>query len=107
MNDLKSSKTFWQTTFIFTFAVSLVILAWSILRWIDLKVVLWRSVWVIPLVLYLAVLIGCIFLFLRLRKDGEDGLIAFLELGRFSETGWRMLAGAFFVVILLAIPYLK
>lgn len=98
---------FWQTIFAFTFIVNLVILSWSISRWIELKVILWRSVWAFPLLLYLALLIGCIFLFLRIRTGGADGLIAALEINRFDGVFWRTAAWVIFLVIVLAIPYLK
>jgi hypothetical protein len=107
MNNSLSSKTFWQTIFAFTFIVNLVILAWSISRWIELKVILWRSVWMVPLVFYLAVLIGCVFLFLRMRRGGAEGLIAALEINRFDGMFWRAAAWFVFIVILVGIPYLK
>ncbi len=132
MNNISSSpKTFWQTIFAFTFIVNLVILAWSISRWIELKVILWRSIWMVPLVLYLAVLIGCVFLFLRIRtpappkvhpnrpgagrggeeggarEGGADGLIAALEINRFDGIFWRAAGWMLFIVILVGIPYLK
>lgn len=107
MDNLRSPKTFWQTIFAFTFVANLIILIWSISRWIELKVVLWRSIWAIPLLLYLAVLIGCVFLFVRLRRGGAAGWVDFLELERFSGTAWRVLCLALFILVLLAIPYLK
>jgi hypothetical protein len=93
--------------FAFTFIVNLVILIWSISRWVELKVVLWRSVWVVPLVLYLAILLGCIFLFLRIQKGGADRLVAALELEPFEGVFWRAAGVALFAVILWAIPWLK
>ena len=102
-----AGKIFWQTTFAFTFIVNLVILIWSISRWVELKVVLWRSVWAVPLVFYLAILIGCVFLFLRIRKGGADRLIAALELEPFNRVFWRVAGAALFAGILWAIPWLK
>src|SRR5687768_5637634 len=107
MNNSLSPKTFWQTIFALTFIVNLAILAWSISRWIELKVILWRSIWMVPLVLYLAVLIGCVFLFLRIRKGGAEGLIAALEINRFDGMFWRTAAWTLFIIILAGIPYLK
>ncbi len=110
MNSVKisaSPKTFWQTTFAFTFIVNLVILIWSISRWVELKVVLWRSVWAVPLVFYLAILIGCVFLVLRIRKGDADRLIAALELSRFDSVAHRIAGAALFAGILWAIPWLK
>jgi hypothetical protein len=102
-----SPKSFWQTIFALTVIVNLVILVWSISRWIELKVVLWRSVWQVPLVMYLAVLIGCVFLFLRIQKGGADRLIAALERERFIGRFWQFAGAALFAVVLFAIPWLK
>jgi hypothetical protein len=102
-----TSAAFWQTTFAFTFIVNLVILVWSVSRWIELKVILWRSVWIIPLALYLAALAGCVFLFIWIRKGNADRLLAVLELDKLSGTFWRIAGGAVFAGILLLIPYLK
>ena len=102
-----SLATFWQMTFAFTFIVNLVFLIWSISRWTELKVIMWRSVWMIPLVLYLAALAGCVFLFIWIRKGNADRLLAALELDKLSGMFWRIAAGAVFAGILLLIPYLK
>lgn len=102
-----SPKAFWQTTFALTFIVNLVILIWSISRWIELKVVLWRSIWAAPLVLYLAVLLGCVFLFIRMQKGGAEKLIAALELTPFNGVAARAAGAALFAGILWAIPWLK
>lgn len=58
---MNNPKTFWQTTFVFTFLANLVILAWSVVRWAEIGVILYRSVWGIALLLYLAVLAGLCF----------------------------------------------
>lgn len=103
-----SSVTFWQTTFAFTFLVNLVILIWSISRWAELKVIMWRSVWMAPLALYLAALAGCVFLFFWIKKGNADRLLAILELEQLSAKAvGRIAAGAVFAGILSAIPYLK
>jgi hypothetical protein len=103
-----SPRTFWQTTFAFTFIVNLAILTWSISRWVELKVILWRSVWLGALVLYLGALAGCIFLFFWIRKGNANRLLEALELGCFSaKPVFRLAAGAVFAGLLLLIPYLK
>src|SRR5512145_1511254 len=103
-----SPRTFWQTTFAFTFIVNLVILIWSISRWIELKVILWRSVWLGALVLYLGALAGCIFLFFWIRKGNAGRFLAAVELEIFTTKPiFRLAAGAEFIGLLWAIPYLK
>jgi hypothetical protein len=104
---MSSSKTFWQTTFVFTFLTNLTILVWSISRWAEIGVILYRSVWGIALLLYLAVLAGCVFLFFWIRKSNAERLVALLELERLSGPFWRGLSGAVFTGILLLIPWLK
>lgn len=103
-----SSATFWQTTFAFTFIVNLGILIWSISRWIELKVILWRSVWLGALVLYLGALAGCIFLFFWIRRGNAGRFLAATELEVFTAKPiLRLAAGAEFAALLWAIPYLK
>ncbi len=102
-----SPKTFWQTTFAFTFIVNLAILIWSISRWTELKVVMYRSIWLIPLVFYLATIGGCIFLFFWIRKGNAARLLDFLELKPLTGVFWQILGLLSFVAVLWAIPTLK
>ena len=108
-----SSTTFWQTMFAFTFIVNLVILVASISRWVELKVVMWRSIWIIPLFLYLAVLLVCVTWFIRSRQGKTPKIFSLLDGTLFpgQNTSWnpwlRSLAGAIFIGIAWLIPYLK
>ncbi len=104
---MTNSKTFWQTTFVFTFLANLAILGWSIARWNELGVILQRSVWGAVLLMYLAVLAGCVFLFFWMRDSKAEKFIAALELSRLQGPTWRALALGLFTGILLLIPYLK
>lgn len=104
---MTTPKTFWQTTFVFTFLANLGILGWSIARWNELGVILHRSVWGAVLLLYLAVLAGCIFLFFWMRDSKAEKFIAALELSRLQGPVWRALGLGLFTGILLLIPYLK
>jgi len=101
------SKTFWQTTFIFTFLVNLAVLGWSIARWAELGVILYRSVWGLVLLMYLGLLAGCVFLFYWVRDSKADAFIASLELPRLQAPAWRGLGLGLFAGILLLIPHLK
>lgn len=103
-----SLKTFWQTIFTFTFIVNLVILIWSISRWIELKVILWRSIWVVPLVFYLAVLVGCIALFRQFEHGLGERLVNALEMENLTSlAAGRLVGWGLFSAILVCIPYLK
>ncbi|MFO7583629.1 MAG: hypothetical protein R6W69_02785, partial [Anaerolineales bacterium] len=100
-------KTFWKTTFILTFFANLAILGWSIARWLELGVILYRSVWGLVLVMYLALLAGCIFLFYWMSDSKAEKFIASLELSRLQTPVWRVLGLGLFAGILLLIPHLK
>lgn len=100
-------KTFWQTTFIFTFLVNLAVLGWSIARWAELGVILHRSAWGLVLLMYLGLLAGCVFLFYWMRDSKADAFIASLELSRLQAPAWRGLGLGLFTGILLLIPHLK
>lgn len=106
---MNNPKTFWQTTFVFTFLANLVVLGWSAMRWAEIGVILYRSVWGLALLLYLGVLAGCIFLFFWIRSaDWRVGrLVAWLELPWFSNLLWRGLGWSLFAGILLLLPWLK
>lgn len=100
-------KNFWQTTLALTFFANLGILGWSVARWAELGVILHRSVWGLVLLLYIAVLAGCVFLFYWMRSPKADAFIASLELSRLQAPVWRGLGLGLFTGILLLIPHLK
>lgn len=106
---MNSPRTFWQTAFLFTFLANLVILVWSSMRWAEIGVILYRSVWGIALLLYLGILAGCIVLFLWIRSEDArvERLVALLELTPLSGGFWRALGWGVFAGILLLIPWLK
>ncbi len=100
-------KTFWKTSFALTFFANLAILGWSIARWLELGVILYRSVWGLVLLMYLALLAGCIFLFYWMDDSKSEKFIGILELPRLQTPLWRVLGLGLFTGILLLIPYLK
>ncbi len=104
-----SPKTFWQTTFAFTFLANLAILTWSAMRWAEIGVILHRSVWGVALLLYLGVLAGCLFLFFWIKTDDSraEKLVSLLELTPLTGVFWRGLGWGLFTGILLLIPWLK
>ena len=106
---MTNPKTFWQTTFVFTFLANLAILVWSAMRWAEIGVILYRSVWGIALLLYLGVLAGCVFLFFWMKTGDSrvEKLVSWLELTPLSNIFWRGLGWGLFAGILLLIPWLK
>ena len=104
---MKSSKTFWQTSLALTFLANSVILGWSVARWSEIGVILYRSVWGAVLLVYLSVLAGCIFLYYWIQKPAAEKLLSTLELSQLRGSVWRGLSLGLFTGILLLIPWLK
>ncbi len=106
---MNSPKTFWQTALVFTFLANLVTLVWSILRWAEIGVILYRSVWGIALLLYLSLLTGCVFLFFWIKTGDSraERLVSLLEQIPLSNRFGRGLGWSLFAGILLLIPWLK
>ncbi len=108
-----SESTFWQTTFVFTFIVNLAILIWSISRWSELHVIMWRSIWLFPLLFYVGTLAGCVILFIWIQRGNAGRLLAFLERfppeapANLAGTLYRLAAGLVFTGLLVLIPTLK
>jgi hypothetical protein len=109
MNNSISPKTFWQTALSFTFAFNAAMLIWSISRWIELKVILYRSVWGIALILYVVILIGCIVLFNLIDRKHPiiDRWIEQIELPNLSSALWQIGGWIIFSGVVCIIPYLK
>ncbi len=107
MKKLTSPKVFWQTALVFSFVFTLVILVQSVLRWIEIGVLLYRSVWMLALLVYLVVLGSCTWLFLRVRQGKMDKWLAILELESVTQLPWRVFGWFFFMLVLLVIPYAK
>ena len=73
---------------------------------------MWRSVWVIPLVLYLVTMAGCHYLITRIKQDNSNKFLDFLEQfpGKNSPRSSMIiqtLAGMVFTGIVLLIPNIK
>lgn len=106
---MNNPKTFWQTAFVFTFLANLAILVWSAMRWAEIGVILYHSVWGVALLLYLGILAGCVFLFFWIKTGDSrvERLVSLLELTPLSNIFWRGLGWGLFSGILLLIPWLK
>ncbi len=102
-----SSKIFWQTTLALTFLADLGILLWSIARWNEIGVILYRSVWGLVFLMYLAVLAGCAWIFFHVAQITNSRFVSKIEkitssLGNLRHLGWIL-----FAAIVVLIPYLK
>ena len=107
MKKLTSPKVFWQTALVFSFLFTLTILVQSVSRWIEIGVILYRSVWMLALLAYLVVLGACAWLFIGIRQGKMDRWLVAFELGTVTQFTWRVVGGILFVLVLLAIPYAK
>jgi len=107
MKKLISPKVFWQTTLVFSFVFTLTMLVQSISRWIEIGVILFRSVWMLALLAYLVVLGMCAWFFVRVRQGKMDKWLDLFELGNLTHLTWRVFGWFIFIIVLLAIPYAK
>jgi len=103
------SRSFWLTIIVLTFIANLAAAWRSYLRWEELGVDLFRSVWGILAAAYLGLLVTCIWLFILCLRSGDlpFGLSArfmFLESDGFAARafGWIIFLG-----VLILIPYFK
>ena len=105
----KASRPFWLTIIAFTFAISLYAAIGTYSRAPLAGIALPRSVWGGMFVVYSATILICIWLFLRVRRDGALPLdrVRQFERLRLESMFWRILGLLVFILILFLIPSLK
>ncbi len=103
------SRSFWLTIIALTFIANLVAAWSSYLRWNELGVDLFRSVWGILAAVYLAGLVISVWLFILIARPGGLQLDVFLPFKLFQSdhVGLRVLGGIVFLAVLFLIPYVK
>lgn len=111
MNHNKRSD-FWITNLSLTLIVNLLVLITSIQRWGELKIILWRSVWIGPLLVYIAIIGLCStgIYFLRFHPNRSSTLLDRLTTTfekPLSSTLARAAAGFLSLAILILIPAAK
>ena len=113
MNRTKLGSS-WLINLSLTLAINLVVLFFSIQRWAELKIVLWRSVWAIPGLLYVCVILACVLFITQFRKINsaiEKPTFRLLDhVGSspvFTSNPFRFLALTLSVLIIVLIPWLK
>jgi hypothetical protein len=102
------SRSFWLTILALTFVVNLVAARLSHLRWNELGVDLFRSVWGILAATYLGMMIGCVALFILVGRGKPQFDVS--SRFKFFESGSqaiRALGWLIFFAILIGIPYVK
>lgn len=96
-----------------TMLVNLVVLFFSIQRWVELKVALWRSVWLIPCLLYILVIIICLALLLQwgslssLVEKYQARFRRGMSIPFFDSLATRSLWFGLAGLVILLIPWLK
>jgi hypothetical protein len=98
------NRTFWRTVFGFSFFITLWALVLSTLRWVELGVVLYRSIWGIALLLYVVALV--LSAGLAWRAD-LSRLLSWQSARFFEGIPARFAAGLFFVATFFLLPWLK
>jgi hypothetical protein len=101
------STVFWQVISIVTAIYTSFILAWSVSRWSELGVILWRSVWAGVAALYIAVIVGGSAVFFMLRKEKRPQLVDALEFNKIPAPFLKIVCGILFLAILAGVPWLK
>lgn len=107
--DPDHARSFWLTILLFTFIVNIVVLQRSLIRWDELGVALHRSVWGGMLLVYIGVIIACIWAFSELFRSGKlpFRVPKIFNLSRYDSLPWQILGLAIYLAILFAIPYIK
>lgn len=103
-----SSRSFWLTLIVWTFLANLGAAWSSYLRWSELGVDLFRSVWGLLAAAYLAVFLICAWLFALVLRGGLPlGASSSLKLLESGDRTARVVGWIIFFAILVLIPYIK
>jgi hypothetical protein len=103
-----SPRSFWLTILALTFIVNLVAARLSYMRWNELGVDLFRSVWGIGAAVYLGMMIASVVLFILVaRADLQFDLSSRFNVLESGNHVVRALSWLIFLVILIGIPYIK
>jgi hypothetical protein len=100
------SRSFWLTILALTFVVNLIAARLTIVRWSELGVDMFRSVWGILMAVYVVLMVASTVSFVEVARSGKwfFSRLAFFDTDRrfFRFLGW-----AIFLAVLFLIPYAK
>jgi hypothetical protein len=102
-----SSAEFWQVTLMIMALYTGFILAWSVSRWNELGVILWRSSWGGVVLIYVAIIFVSIFIAWMLRNGKLFHIMGTFEKKLALSSMERTISGMVYFAILVGIPYLK
>ncbi len=107
--EKKTPASFWLTIIAATFLFDAAVIRVSLLRWNELGMDLLHSAWGAVLLLYLVVLLVCVWLFIRISRHGElyPNAVSRLNLTVFESVGWRALGFVVFGAVVFLIPFVK
>jgi len=105
----KPSRSFWLTIIILTFAANMLAARFSLLRWNELGVDLFRSVWGIVAAAYIGIMVLCLCIFFLMTGSGSFQTAVSSRLRFFASNNLtiRILGWIIFLAILFLIPYIK
>src|SRR5688572_5638376 len=102
-------RSFWLTIIAIILMANLAVVLSSFLRFDELGVNLYRSIWGGMLLLYLGVIIACIWLAIYLIRFARSpfNISSFFSRLRLDDPQWRVLCLIVFLIIVILIPYIK
>ncbi|HEX9332227.1 MAG TPA: hypothetical protein VF896_10080 [Anaerolineales bacterium] len=100
------SRSFWLTILVLTFTANLMAARLSYLRWNELGVDLFRSIWGVLFTIYLVMIVACVWLLIYIVRFGELHF-HIPSLVKPETPQIRVLGLIIFLVILFLIPYIK
>jgi hypothetical protein len=102
-----SSRSFWLTILALTFIINAIAAWFSYVRWNELGVDLFRSVWGLLLAAYLGIMVISAWLFFLIARQGETPFLSTFQRLPFSTRPARLLGWLIFLAVLILIPYVK
>ena len=105
--EKNASRPFWLTLLLFTFALSLYAAIATYSRSTIAGIVLQRSIWGGMLLVYSAVALACVWLFVRMARSQAFVVFSWLERLRLDGTLLRILGWIILLLILFMIPSVK
>jgi hypothetical protein len=106
MDQRTASRSFWLTLLSFLALAHLTLFRFTSLRLVELGVDLKRAAWSGMLLLFLAIALVCIWLFIRIAAN-RSSFVERAERLAFHSLPLRLFGGILFLGILFVIPYLK
>jgi hypothetical protein len=102
-----SSRSFWLTLLALTFIINAIVAWFSYVRWNELGVDLFRSVWGFLFVVYLGMMVASVWLSILITRKRGFSFSATFQLFTLNTPTARLVGWLIFLVVLILIPYVK